>query len=252
MDRKIKALGLAFAAIAAIGAAAASATQAGSFDVGKQPAVITGHSEPVPGQQKFQEHVLQVQRTGGGGIPFTLPCQTASFEGTTSGLINNTEATVTATYGTGQQASDPQGCLYMGQKVQTLMNGCKYTLTGAAHAANTATVDIVGCTAGKQIEVKNSACPLKIGEQNSLSHVVATQISPQELTVQATVAGLKVQQSGGFLCLDGIVPHTGTNATFTGNTIVKAYADSGNQQVTKHGHQYEAMIEGAQTTIQST
>lgn len=250
MIGKFKVLGLALVTATALSAIAASAAQAGSLDIGKNPAVVTGHTEPV------QSLSFNLQKTGG-GTQLKASCQTASFEGTVTQegsqtQQNVTDATLTPTFGTGHKASDPQGCVVVGQKSQVIMNGCKFTLTGSGHAANTATLDIVGCTAGKQIEVRNAACTLKVGEQNGLSHVVGAQVSSHEVTLQATVTGITAQQSGGALCPDGAAPHTGPNASFSGNLTVKAYEDLGSEQVTTHEHQYNRLIEGTTTTIAST
>ena len=238
MFSKLKALGLAIFAITAMSAFAASAAQAGSFDVGANPANLHAHSEA------GQQHELILQKTGFTGQQlnrFPAKCTTASLEGTTQGQVVS-EATVTATYsGT---------CQAFGTNAQVLMNGCKFTVTGSGHAANTATVDVVGCTAGKKIEIRTAICVLDVPEQNGLSHVVGTNLSSQEVTLAATVQGVTVQQTGAA-CPDGN-NHHGTDAEFTGNTIAKAYSDSGNAQVTKHTHQYVETGKVAQTTLAST
>ena len=253
MISKIKALGLAVVAVAAFSAMMVSAAQASKLDLGAETAVLTGHSEPIAGQEKFQEHFLTVQNTAKTQT-LQAKCDTASFEGTTQGQTIE-EATVTATYGTGKGVfSEAQGCSVGGIKAQVLMNGCKYTLTGAGQAAGTLLVDVIGCTEGKQIEINVAAggCALKIPAQNGLSHLVGKQLTSQEATVEATVTGIKVQQSGSVSCPDGTTAHTGTNGGFSGNTIVKAFQDAGTKQVTKHGHQYTEHLCGTQVTIQTT
>jgi hypothetical protein len=186
MIGKIKALGLAFVAIAALGAMAASAAQAGELDIGAQPAVLTGHSdEQSPGSGKFQEHIFTL--TSKAGPKLSIKCNTASFEGTTTGQ-KITEATVTATCGIGKGSpTEAQGCTKAGMKTQVLLNGCKYTLTGVGQAANTFAIDIVGCTVGKQIQIITSICTIDIGEQNGLSHVVAVNDSAKEITLETTL-----------------------------------------------------------------
>jgi hypothetical protein len=136
------------------------------------------------------------------------------------------------------------------------MHGCKYTLTGAGHAANTSTVDIVGCTPGKSITIQSASCSLVIPEQNNLSHLVGTNVAtgggvPHEVTLSSTITGLTHTQFG--VCPDGNSHHS-NNLSFTGNTIVKAYEDDKvSVQVTKHGHQYTEFVHGfKQVSLTST
>jgi hypothetical protein len=224
MTSKIKALGLAFAAVAAMSAFAASAAQAGSFDVGAQPAVVSGHDET------GQDHVLVLTKTGT-GEHFIISCSTSWVEATTQGQANVNEVTATATYG-GQCLFGPTGLA-----MQVRLNGCKYTLTGAGSGANTATVDITGCTNanGITITIAGAACQLRIPAQNGLSHVVGTTVGT-EVTLAATVSGITVHQSG-VGCPDGN-GHLGTNASFQGNTLLNARQDIGTEEVTEHGHKF--------------
>jgi hypothetical protein len=245
MIHKIKALGLAFVAITALSAVAASAAQAGTLDVGIQPAVITGHSEPA------QEHVFTVTKSTpeNKGEKFNVVIPTVSFEATTQGLKID-ELTATATYG--------PGIKLFGQPATVRMNGCKYTLTGSQttagveHAANTFTIDIVGCTAGKQITFQSEFCQLVIPEQNHLSHVVGKNELTEgvkSVTLQATLTGMTHTQFGA--CPDGNNHHS-NNLSYTGNTWVKAYKDEGSTQVTEHGHQFSRLKDGALSTLEST
>lgn len=234
MIDKTTAFFLAFAVMLATSALAASAVQAGQLDVGVQPASIFGHSEPA------QSHILTYTDTKGN--KFTTSCPTASFEGTTQGKLIN-EATVTATYG--------PSCTAFGVASQVLMNGCKYTITGSGHAANTATVDIVGCTAGKTIEKRTAICTLDIPEQNGLSHIVGTNVNAQQVTLSATISGITVRQTGAA-CPDGN-NHVSSTGSFTGNTLVVARTHGPNFVVTEHNHQFTKLAQtGAQTTIAAT
>jgi hypothetical protein len=241
MIGKIKALGLACVAVAAMSAFAASAAQAGSFDIGTTPAVVTGHSEV------NQTHVLSFKSTN--GSPFNSICTTASFEGSTTGQVVS-ETTVTPTYGSAEAA--PTGCTLAGQAAQVRVNGCKYTITGAGQPANTGVVDVTGCTAATPyIQIKTALCELRIPEQNGLSHLVGTNLAGgKEVTLTATVANITVHQAGAA-CPDGN-GHKSATGSFTGNTIVKAFKPNGTKQVTKHGHQYVENICGEQVTLVST
>jgi len=240
---KVRVLKLVTFATAALAVLGVSTAHAGKLDVGSQPAVLRGHSDTnLFGE--FQEHILSINGTS--GQQFLVKCKTASFEGTTQGSSLE-EATVTPTYGTGKgEASESQGCTLAGIKAQVLMNGCKYTITGSGQAANTANVDIAGCTFGKRIEVKTVACQMYIGAQNGLSHIVGTNLNAQEVTLQATVQTILVEEQVGSACPGGVF------ATFSGNTVVKSFKDSGTQLAFKHQHQYFEVISGEQVSIQST
>jgi hypothetical protein len=221
MVNKIKALGLAFVAVAAMSAIVASSAQAGALDLGngKTKATITGVNEA------SQQHNLSIPLPAGGTLNVT--CPNASFEGTVEGQTDITEATVTATYG-------PQ-CKVAGLAANVRMNGCKYTLTGTGLAAGTSNVDLVGCTAGKQIEIEQVAtgCIISVPEQNGLSHIVFIQ-QGEDATAEATVS--KITNSQNAKCP---TPSTeAQNASFSGNTTVQALEDQGTEQVTLHGHQY--------------
>jgi hypothetical protein len=166
MTDKRKILGLALVAATAISGFAASASMAGTLHVGANPAVITGHSDPKEGGG-LQPHLLSLD----GGI--SVSCATVTVEGTVqqTGVQTQTiqEGTITPTY---------QQCTVMGQLATVQMNGCKYTITGAGQAANTALVDIAGCTAGKQITIAVMGCTVSIPEQNGLSHVGRQKLWP--------------------------------------------------------------------------
>jgi hypothetical protein len=237
MINKIKALGLAAVAIAAMSALAAPAAHAGELDIGAQPASLFAVQEP------NQDHVLVLQKTNSAKEQneFPVTCKKATLEGTTQGL-KVPEATATATY---------SECTAFGVAATVQMNGCKYTITGAGQPANTAVVDIVGCTTGKTIFIDTAICDLDIGLQNGLAHIVGSQVNPQQGTLAAKVTGVKVQQTGAA-CPDGNL-HTGTNSRFEGNTLGVAREDKLGSIVTEHNHQFEKLSQlGAQTTIQST
>jgi len=248
MTNRWKALGLTLVITAATGALLASAAQAGSLDVGTQPAVITGHSDPKSGEPtKFQEMILTITDTKGN--KFNSVCNTASAEGTTQGQVSITEATVTPTFGSSETA--PTGCTLFGQSAQDRLNGCKFTLTGEGSPANTALVDMVGCTAGKKMEIKTALCSLDVGEQNGLSHLVAKNLAGgKEVTFEVTIAGITITQTGAA-CPDGN-NHVSNGVSLTGNTLLKAFKTSGTKQVTKHGHQYAELLCGEQVTMAST
>ena len=233
MTGKNRISGALIVAVVALGAFGAPGAQAGGLDFGTQPAVLFGHSEA------GQNHVVTLTATN--QSKFNFACSTGSYEGTMQGLSVN-EKTVTSTF---------SGCTAFGVQSQILFNGCKYTITGAGHAANTATIDIVGCTSGKQIEIKTAVCTMDIPEQNGISHVVATNLGGNEVTLSATMSGLSLRQTGAA-CPDGN-GHQSTSGSATGNTIMKARVDVGGHVVTKHSHQYQELTQtGAQVSLTST
>ncbi len=249
MTTKLKSLVLAMLAITALSAVAASSAQAGTFDIGANPAVITGHSDPKVGGG-FQEHTFSLHTTGG-GIAFAK-CPTASFEGTSHQLIGGTppfqevhHLTLTPTYG--------PGCTAFGMAAQIVMNGCKYTFTGAGQPQGTFLLDVTGCTAGKVMEIKTPICTLDVLEHHQIPHVVGKNVFtkglPHEVTLEMTVR-FTVRQTG-FACPDGN-NHLSTNLTLSGNTVLKAYQDLGPILVTKHGHQYFESLEGQQVPLTTT
>ena len=130
MTVRIKALGLAIAAVAALNGVVVSAAQAGELDVGATvtPAVIVGVTEA------GQEPQLTIQKQTGGQGSFNGSCSQSTLEGTTSGEPSVDEVTATAIY---------EGeCELFGQEATIRMNGCKYTLTWAGQEANTAVTDL--------------------------------------------------------------------------------------------------------------
>src|SRR6478752_1593957 len=215
MISKIKAFGMAFVGLIALSAVGASVAQAGSIDVGAQPAVITGQNE-IGGIKTI--HKLKIKSTNG-AIQGNSECKNATLEGTTTGQTGVNEVTLTATYAE---------CEFFGEPATVTMNGCKYTLTGSGQAANTALVDVVGCTTGKSIEIAVPGfCTLTIPEQNGLSHLVGDNVAgsnPADVIATATVSSITVTQDGA-LCPDGN-NHHGTNASFEGETTLRAFQDS--------------------------
>lgn len=252
MDRISRPLRLGILAALGLHALAlASVAQAGVFDLKASPAVVTGISEPQKLSEKTSEFEFTLTTPAG---QIEGVCNFATFEGTTQGQIGVKEITVTPTYGKpGVQGWPEGGCFagnpFVAPKFQ--MNGCKYTLTGEGQSEQTFKVDIVGCTAGKSMQITSPFCTLDIPEQNGLSHVAATNIGGfTEVTLQMTLAGITTIQTGAG-CPNGN-GWISTGLSFNGNTVVKAFNDSGSVQVTKHGHQYAEVVEGSQIGVTAT
>jgi hypothetical protein len=241
MIGKIKALGLAFVAVTALSAMAAPAVHAGVLDIAQSPAVVTAQNEV--GQQTK----LTISKQTGGVGNFNAECEEATLEGTLVGVGQNPaqlqEGTVRPTYAK---------CKLFGQAATVKTNGCLYTLTGELQPANTFLVDIVSCTPGLGITIQSAACQILIPAQNGLGHVVGTNQlnNPHTVTLDARVTSITHTQFG--VCPDGNNHHS-NNASFQGNTILKAFADGGlGAQHTLHGHQFTTFAEGAQISVTST
>ena len=230
MTRNLKALGLALIAMLAISAVASSAAQAAPGELhsevaaGKTSAILTGVNVGI--------HQMTVKG-------FTLKCEYANVEGTVA--KTTTDATVTPEYDI---------CFYGGLKAEVKMNGCKYTLTGAADF--TANLDITGCTSGKSIEVIDPICTITIPEQKGLSHVVFANKPgpPKHIEASSTVTGV-TYIGDGMLCGQAGGHHA--DGTLTGSTTIKAYEDEGlHEPITIDGHQFQQFKDGAQVNLFAT
>ena len=235
MIRSIKALGLAFLAIAAVGALTASAAQGAAaihITTEKDKAVITGQGE---------KEVLKI------GKESEVQCETATFEGTVDQAIHATQLTaseieVTPTFA-GCQAKI--GSSQFATTVQ--MNGCKFMIKGTADL--TALAAVTGCTPEKAITINigSGTCIITIGNQiNDFPHIIFTNDAKGETTEHhlqdhVTISGFEYTRDGAE-CPQG-------EASYSGTTTIKAYEDAGTVQVTKHKHQYAESIDGSEVGI---
>jgi hypothetical protein len=236
MTQRIKALGLALVALAALGVLVASAAQAARLDVpGREKAVIRAEREGT------EPHTLSIP-----GVE-PIRCTAASLEGTLQQAPEIKElkdVTLTAAY---------SECTAFGFAAQVHMNGCKYTATGESNGVDpalTGWVDVTGCTTGKRIEILVDTpehfllCTVTIPEQNTLSHLLFNDVqgsSPTHARVQATIAGIAWEQDGVF-CPRGDKAH-GQDASFTGATTITAWEDKGSSGLDVPGKE-RAVIRG--------
>ena len=241
MSRNVKSLIAAVLAIGAIGAAVSQAQAApGEFHIDIGPkANLRGET------LGEQTHVLRIGMT-------KVECAAAWLEATVENVqgdktqLTTKEITATPEY---------LGCGIGMTAVQVKMNGCKYTFRGTA--ALTAQLQVVGCTAGKTIEVIYPGCTITVNEQNELGHVVFTnenpgggQLEPMEtdtkdLIANATVTGI-VYARDGFLCPQGA-------AELSGATTIRAFEDAGAfGQVQVDGHQFSLQMNGNQVGLFAT
>lgn len=231
MTRKIKALGLAIVAVAAMSAYASSAAQASELHAttNAQTAVITGHSHV--------ENVFQITPPNGPAVR----CAQATFEATATdqgadaSQLTAKEVTITATYAGAQGGA----CLAFGQAATVRMNGCNYTVTNSLSGvttAKTAYVDIVNCTPGKQIEIQTGICQVRVGAQSNLQKITFANVAgaPHSVTGQVAISGITYEVSGA-LCghAQNVLTHDGT---YHGAINFQAYAHGGTEQKQEHGH----------------
>jgi hypothetical protein len=222
MIRKFKALGIAIGAVFAMSAMAASAAQAApEFHVDKAPAIITA-------EQTLPVHVFTITN----GV--TVKCNTATFNGTTA-TTTFTTLTLKAAY---------SNCKLAGLAADVNMNSCDYLFHMTA--ALTAQVDVTNCAAGKPIEVSSTVtnCIVKVGNQNSLSHIVFTNTG--SVTEEKDVdANITISEAGGTIAYEEVGsecpdPGAHTGGTYTGGATIRAYVET------------EAGGEGAQTALFAT
>jgi hypothetical protein len=230
MTRKIQGLGLALVAIAAMSMAAASAVQASELH-----ATTSAHSVSIFGAQT-EQHKFNTDLG-------TINCTQALLEGTateqgqSATQLTSQELQITGTY---------TGCTAFGLAATIHMNGCKYTITnklGAHTTAETAYVDITGCTAGQRIEITTPGCTVTVPEQHNLSHLVFTDegVAPNEaVIVDITIAGITYETHG--VCPN--IPHPTTlthNGQYTGKSTFQAKQDVGTELFTHTSHQYNKL-----------
>jgi hypothetical protein len=247
MIRNIKALGLAFVAVAAMSMAAASAVQASELHATHPgDVVITG--------SQIEQHKFQITHPNG---PNTN-CTAANFEGTVpwSGVgqqVTSNDVTVTATY---------SQCKSFGLNATVRMNGCKYTITGKANTNTGATtaltsyVDITCPTAGKQIEViaGGGACVITVPGQHNLQHIVFSNTTeagkPHHTHANITITGITYQTHGEACLHEQTV--TRSDAQYTGQATFRAFKKLGQHQVTEHLHQFEKQTHAEQVGLLAT
>jgi hypothetical protein len=220
------ALSAALCALGAIGSSTALA--AGEFTVGQAPAAITGSEVVANAFEVTNSTTLQWVK---------IKCSAATFEGTTS-TASGTELTLTGRY---------TACTLGGLAAEVRMNGCKYTLTGSA--ALTASVDIVGCTSGKKIEIIKGNCTITVPEQTGLAHVTFTSegtASTMDTLATATFSTINNTQTGSECPDPGL---TSSDGTYKGTVTFKAFGDGGTRSATHNGHTYQEVICSSQVSL---
>lgn len=238
MKRKIKRLSYVLMAAVAISVTTASMAQATQYHVNTtQKAVLTG-------EQTTQLNTILTKANT------SIKCTQAHFEGTVQGegqQITYQEFTLTPTV---------TGCTFSGLAAQLRWNGCKLTVTNKSAAgvttANTAYVDLVGCTAGKQLEAGIVGCTITSPEQNNIGHLIGLNTAgpPGHIEVQLTLQGISYEYHGA-VC-NGTQTTLTQDGDLTGGVTLKAYTDQGSEVSSHNGHQYNKLKTGAQVGLLGT
>jgi hypothetical protein len=227
VKRILTAMPLVVAAILVAGVLVSSSVQAEeggpALDIGAAPAVLTANS-PVGKAHSF------TFRDKFGGV-FVVFCGFANFEGKTAAK-SVTEITVTPVFFECQQG---------GAFATVTMNGCKYRLKWTA--ALKATVDIIGCTSGKAIEITFGACQILIPAQNGLSHVTFQNVAgaPPDVNDKFTLSKVVNQQIGGLACPGG--NSTKADGEIEGTTTIRAWEYKEEIQAEVKGHQFQQYVD---------
>jgi hypothetical protein len=226
VKRVLTAIPLVVAAVLVAGVLVSSSVQAEeggpALDIGAAPAVITATS-PVG-----KAHSFTLRNKFGGA--FVVFCGISNYESTTQGK-SVTEITVTPLFFECQEG--------FGAATVT-MNGCKYKLKWTA--ALKATVDITGCTAGKEMEIAFGACQIKVPEQNGLSHVTFQNVAgaPGHISDKFTLTKVAYQQVGTCPGANG---EKRTDGEFEGTTTAKAFEYKKEEQVQEKGHKFQRYVD---------
>jgi hypothetical protein len=206
MNRKLKALGLALAAVMAMAAFASSASAA-EF-----------HSEVAHTQITGSQIGTDVFTVNAG----TVKCTEATYSGTQTTGVTATEVSVVPAY---------SGCTAFGFVSTPIdVNGCKYQFTPNANPY----LHII-CS-GSPITVTAFNCYVKVASQTVNSGVTYTNTgagTARDVDVKVSLSGLTYsQESKSFPgCSNG----TFTNGTYTGEATVKGANTAGTQVGIWHG-----------------
>lgn len=219
MTRNLKVLGLAFVAVFAMSAIAASAAQA-SAHIGwaEGTTTLTGHAAAVGGTQAFTT-------TAG-----TITCNEIFAKVETAGYSNPTSTIETSElkYDNNGTGNCPSNLIGFEPKIE--MNGCNYLFhleeTDGEEMTVSGTADVV-CPAGAFIKINGgAACTVYVGSQTGI-HITAHTVTPPEaepedvLITANTGKVIKYHHEG--LCGKG----EGEDGSYVGNTTVTGETSKG-------------------------
>lgn len=206
MISKIKAVGLAFAAVLALGALTASAASAGVVMTEGEKYAAALHAEQVEGEK----HVFTLTDDGNA----KTECKKATFTGTLSAKSSTVRVHPTYSECTG----------LFGVSVTVTTTGCDYEFhigeTIGATGNYDGTTDMV-CEAGKKITISGGNCLVEVGPQTGLSTVEGINMA-SDITVKAAVTKIAYSaKNNGFPCTLA-TKAAGVEGDYTGNTTVTA------------------------------
>jgi hypothetical protein len=193
MNRKLKLVGFAVAAMMLAMAVSASAAFAGDFHSEKTDTTLTG--------SQIGEDVFTVNAG-------TVRCTEATYSGTSS-TTSTTETTTKLT-------PKYSGCTAFGFVSTTIdVNGCQYEFSG-----DNTNVNIVNCSTGIVVTAFN--CWVTVKNQNNLASVTYTNVgagSSRDIESAVSLSGITYTQTSKSFpgCTNG----TDTNGTYSGKATVQ-------------------------------
>ncbi|HEX3359953.1 MAG TPA: hypothetical protein VHS74_03075 [Solirubrobacterales bacterium] len=209
MKRKLKVLGLAALAVFALSAVIAGAAQAATFTTtdANYPVALSGTQ--ISGTVTLVTFTHNEFSVDGG----TTNCTAATFFGTSGGAASSTQR-LAASYG---------GCKLFGLFNATVnMHGCGYLFH--LSSATTATADIEGCEAGKEIEISSgiTSCVVTVPAQNGLGGItLANENSGTTTSIVTTFDITGVHYHENSSCPGGRTAE-GTNGIYKGVATISA------------------------------
>lgn len=257
MSRNLKALGLALAAVFALGAISAQGAFAAGencknageqcFHADAEHVILTGHRDETVGAQKTAVLTL--------GTNLKVECANTTIEGTETGVLHKNEVTgetwtvQSATvrpdyYGEGTQAEHKKCDSFLGKEtVEVKTNMCHYTLGSETPAEEKALATVI-CPKGESIEILGGGLTIKLtgGPENLFEgkevnknlkgvHYTSTGATTNEkdITVKSNVTGIHFTCAPAFSCGLVGVATTGNNAGYVGDVTVQGFADKGGE-----------------------
>jgi hypothetical protein len=203
MNRKLKGLGLMFAALLAL-AAFSSSAMATEFHSETAHTIISGEQPP-------EKNDVFTVKAG------TVTCKSATYSGTTSSVTTG-EVTVTPKY------SECTAFGFVNSPID-VPSTCDYRFTPSTAAKQ---LDIV-CTSTEKITVTAFNCWVTVGTQstNGITYTNAGAGATRDITVDANVTGLAyTQHSKSF---PGCTNGSFTDGTYVGSGTVKGANTEGKQ-----------------------
>jgi hypothetical protein len=199
MIRNLKILGVAFAAVLAFSAVAATTASAeGELTCGTYPCTLTGVSEL--GNDVFATEAGKQE------------CK-YSFQATLSAASSSLTTTPTTTncraFGFLEATVHVNGCHYL--FTTPTQSGSHEWTTGSSTPWNESEVTHLTCPAGKSIEITSATCRVSIHPQTLTGHLIITNTTtptPDDIDIRATYEGIDYTVTqDGFGC-----PFGGTGA----------------------------------------